>query len=145
MSRFRDVIARMAVDAEFARHARSHLDQVASEYGLSPEETRQILGLVDASGGAGPQALGARLSKSGITAGGLGAMLTGGGAPDLSGADHAPEIHVSPDVLHITPGIGEHHDSGGPSGGDSSPEISVNQDDPSPKSSDGDAPAPKVL
>src|SRR5215217_6327786 len=124
MSQFRDVIARMAVDAEFARHARSHPDQVASEYGLSSEETYRLRGLADASAGTGPQALGVRLSKSGVTTGGLAAMLAGGGGtPDLPDADHGPDLHISPHVLPITPGAGEGHDGGPADGGDSSPEI----------------------
>ena len=65
MSQFRDVIARMAVDAEFARYARSHPDEVAAQFGLTPDEADKLRGLADASAASGPQALGARLSKSG--------------------------------------------------------------------------------
>ena len=70
MSQFRDLIARMAVDPEFARHTRANPDRVARQYGLTPEETEQLRGLADASSAAGPTALGARLSKSGIGTGG---------------------------------------------------------------------------
>ncbi|WP_027341813.1 hypothetical protein [Hamadaea tsunoensis] len=151
MSQFRDVIARMAVDAEFARHARSHPDQVAGEYGLTFDETEKLRGLADASAVSGPTALGVRLSKSGITTGGLATALTsghdlphldlpahgdGGGTPD---AGHDPAIIA---VLH--PGDVQ-HDGGGhpapPGGGDHSGtpdlhgaksllEIGPKQDDP---------------
>jgi hypothetical protein len=67
MSQFRDLIARMAIDAEFARHARSHPDQVARQYGLSSDEADQLRGLADAADAAGPTALGVRLSKMGGT------------------------------------------------------------------------------
>jgi hypothetical protein len=73
MSQYRDLIARMAVDAEFAVHARAHPDEVAAQYGLTPDETQQLRGLADAAASAGPIALGARLSKSGISTG----LLTG--------------------------------------------------------------------
>ncbi len=63
MSQFRDLIARMAIDAEFARHARAHPDLVAQQYGLTNDEAEQLRGLADASDAAGPVALGARLSK----------------------------------------------------------------------------------
>jgi hypothetical protein len=75
MHTFRDVIARMAVDAEFARHARAHPDEVARSYGLTAEETQKLQGLADAGAGTGPAALGARLSKSGIGTGGVVSLL----------------------------------------------------------------------
>jgi hypothetical protein len=75
MHTFRDVIARMAVDAEFARHARAHPDEVARSYGLTAEETQKLQGLADAGAGTGPAALGARLSKSGIGTGGVASLL----------------------------------------------------------------------
>jgi hypothetical protein len=74
MSRFRDVIARMAVDSEFARHARANPEHVAKEHGLTVEEAAKLRGLADARSGTGPMALGARLSKSGFGTGGLGGM-----------------------------------------------------------------------
>jgi hypothetical protein len=58
MSQYRDLIARMAVDAEFAQHARSHPDVVAAQYGLSADEAQQLRGLADASTSAGPTAPG---------------------------------------------------------------------------------------
>src|SRR5215510_6604403 len=84
VSSFRDLIARMAVDAEFARYARANPDVVSVQYGLSPDEQDKLRGLADASATAGPQALGARLSKSGIGTGGLMSLLEPG---DL-GAGH---------------------------------------------------------
>ena len=65
MSNFRDLIARMAIDAEFARHARANPDAVARQYHLSHDESEQLRGLADAAASAGPTALGARLSKMG--------------------------------------------------------------------------------
>jgi hypothetical protein len=65
MSNFRDLIARMAIDAEFARHTRANPDAVARQYRLSPDESEQLRGLADAAASAGPTALGARLSKMG--------------------------------------------------------------------------------
>lgn len=55
----------MAIDAEFARHARANPDAVARQYRLSPDESDQLRGLADAAASAGPTALGARLSKMG--------------------------------------------------------------------------------
>jgi hypothetical protein len=71
MSQFRDLIARMAVDAEFARYARANPDAVSVQYGLTADERGKLRGLADAAAVGGPQALGARLSKSGIGTGGL--------------------------------------------------------------------------
>ena len=72
MSNFRDLIARMAIDAEFARHARANPDAVARQYHLSHQESEQLRGLADAAASAGPTALGARLSKmSGLTSAAL--------------------------------------------------------------------------
>src|SRR5688572_197634 len=65
MSNFRDLIARMAIDAEFARHARANPDAVARQYQLGHDEAEQLRGLADAAASAGPVALGARLSKMG--------------------------------------------------------------------------------
>src|SRR5690606_38665758 len=73
MSALRDVIARMAVDSEFARHARANPDQVAREHGLTAEEAARLRGLADAGRGGAPMALGARLAKSGFGTGGLAA------------------------------------------------------------------------
>lgn len=74
MSRFRDLVARMAIDGEFARHVRSHPDDVARQYGLTAEETGKLRGLAQARAGGGPMALGARLSKSGVGSGILGTL-----------------------------------------------------------------------
>jgi hypothetical protein len=84
MSNFRDLIARMAIDAEFARHARANPDAVARQYHLSHDESEQLRGLADAAASAGPTALGARLSKmGGITSAVLsGPFFTG---PDTDG------------------------------------------------------------
>ncbi|MDI1460108.1 hypothetical protein QEZ54_03925 [Catellatospora sp. KI3] len=96
MSQFRDLIARMAVDPEFARHARANPEAVAAQYGLTPDETEQLRGLADASAGAGPTALGARLSKSGIGTGGLAGLLE---TPHFEPPD--PGL----DVIHLPPGV----------------------------------------
>ncbi|WP_203912492.1 hypothetical protein [Rhizocola hellebori] len=79
MSNFRDLIARMAIDAEFARHTRANPDAVARQYHLSHGESEQLRGLADAATSAGPTALGARLSKmGGITTAALsGPFFTG--------------------------------------------------------------------
>ncbi|GHJ49107.1 hypothetical protein Cs7R123_64490 [Catellatospora sp. TT07R-123] len=86
MSRFPEVVERMATDPEFAAHARTSPDEVADEYGLSPDETAQMLTLTDATG-AGPTALDARLSKSGIGSGGLAGLLA---AADKKDEDDDP-------------------------------------------------------
>lgn len=77
MSRFPEVIERMAVDPEFAEHARNNPDDVSTEYGLTAEEAVQMLALTDGSAMDGPTALEARLSKSGIGTGGLAGLLAG--------------------------------------------------------------------
>lgn len=92
MSALRDVIARMAVDSEFARHARANPDQVAREHGLTAEEAAKLRGLADAGSGGGPMALGARLSKSGFGTGGLAAAAAEalGDLEDLAGSQPGP-------------------------------------------------------
>lgn len=77
MHTFRDVIARMAVDVEFARHARAHPDEVGRTFGLTAEEVQKLRGLADAQADAGPTALGARLSKSGIGSGAFASAVAG--------------------------------------------------------------------
>src|SRR2546428_5601932 len=42
MSNFRDLIARMAIDPEFARHARANPDAVARQYHLNADESQQL-------------------------------------------------------------------------------------------------------
>lgn len=74
MSRFPEVVERMAIDPEFAAHARANPDEVTAEYGLSPDEAAQMLSLTDAAAG-GPTELDQRLSKSGIGSGGLAGLL----------------------------------------------------------------------
>ncbi len=90
MSNFRDLIARMAIDAEFARHARANPDAVARQYQLSHDESEQLRGLADAAASAGPVALGARLSKmGGLTTAALSGPLFIGGDTDGDGIpDH---------------------------------------------------------
>lgn len=101
MSQFRDLIARMAVDPEFARHTRANPDDVARQYGLTPEETEQLRGLADASASAGPTALGARLSKSGIGTGGLAGVLASPGLVlDLPADTPLEPPHVPFPPLH---------------------------------------------
>ena len=77
MSRIREVVARMAVDPAFAQQVRSHPDEVAQAYGLSPDEIDKLRGLAEAEPQSGPAPLGARLSKSGITGGVLAGFLAG--------------------------------------------------------------------
>jgi hypothetical protein len=91
MSALRDVIARMAVDSEFARHARANPDRVAREHGLTADEAAKLRGLADAGSGGGPMALGARLSKSGIGTGGFAAA-----AAELIGDASAEEVPEEP-------------------------------------------------
>jgi hypothetical protein len=92
MSSFRDVIAAMAVDPEFARHARANPDAVARQFGLSTDEADRLRELADAAAAQGPAALGARLSKSGIGTGGLAGLVEG---PDGELTLQAPQ----PDVI----------------------------------------------
>src|SRR5688572_19483301 len=102
MSTFRDVVARMAVDAEFARHARANPDEVARHYGLTADEADRLRGLAVAEAGEGPAALGARLSKSGIGTGGLAGLLGETPEPD-------PSFHlgltdpIDPGLLELDP------------------------------------------
>jgi hypothetical protein len=98
MSKFRDVIARMAVDSEFARRARANPDQVAREHRLTADETAKLRGLADARSGTGPTALEARLSKSGIGSGGLGGVVT-----ELAGgpSQPLPPVEEQPQQLEI--------------------------------------------
>jgi hypothetical protein len=91
MSRFRDLVARMAIDGEFARHARSHPDDVARQYGLTAEEARKLRGLAQAQAGGGPMALGARLSKSGVGSGVIGTLAVE--SPDPQQLVLDPEPH----------------------------------------------------
>jgi len=98
MSNFRDLIARMAIDAEFARHTRANPDAVARQYRLSPDESEQLRGLADAAASAGPTALGARLSKMG---GLISSNLVAGfhAEPVGPGVIDPGVIHIDPDVL----------------------------------------------
>ena len=87
MSGIRDVVARMAADAAFAEHVRSHPDEVAQQYGLSTDEIEKVLALADAESPAGPAPLGQRLSRSGIGAGGMLSLLSSlGDAADQASA-----------------------------------------------------------
>ncbi|WP_026211873.1 hypothetical protein [Longispora albida] len=90
MSLYRDLISRMAIDDEFAVHARTNPDEVARIYRLTPEETEKFRRLTEARPGTGPTALGARLSKSGLGGGALGAVFWGGDNP-LAGVPVQPE------------------------------------------------------
>lgn len=81
-SKFPDVVARMAVDADFARYAQSEPDAVAEQYGLSDEEKEKMLALTDAGTHGGPSALDQRLSKSGFGAGLSGIVGSTFGKPD---------------------------------------------------------------
>jgi hypothetical protein len=84
MSRIREVVARMAVDPVFAEQVRSHPEEVAQAYGLSPDEIDKLRGLAAADAQSGPAPLGARLSKSGITGGVLAGFLAGAADPTAS-------------------------------------------------------------
>ncbi len=75
MSQIRDVVARMAVDPAFAEQVRTQPGEVAQQYGLSSEELETLRGLANAQPDAGPVALGARVSKSGIGTGGLAGLF----------------------------------------------------------------------
>jgi hypothetical protein len=81
MSQLREVITRMAVDPEFADLVRSNPDGVAAEYGLTADETAQVLALTDAPATDGPETLDTRLSKSGIGSGGVAGLLAAFGKP----------------------------------------------------------------
>ena len=81
MSGIRDVVARMAADAAFAERVRSHPDEVAQQYGLSSDEIDKVRSLAEADAQSGPEPLGVRLSKSGITGGVLAGFLAGAADP----------------------------------------------------------------
>ena len=98
MSRFRDLVARMAVDPEFARYVRANPQDVARSYFLTPDEAEKLRGLTDAQTGTGPSALGARLSKSGITAGVVGASLATGEGGALVDSFKPLPIQLEPDL-----------------------------------------------
>ncbi|MEV6522837.1 hypothetical protein AB0M43_12895 [Longispora sp. NPDC051575] len=104
MSLYRDLIARMAIDDEFAVHARTNPDEVARIYRLGVDETEKLRKLVDARTDAGPTALGARLSKTGF--GGASVSLIPHGL-DWSaelGSVHQPLVKVTPpSVGHLDP------------------------------------------
>jgi hypothetical protein len=95
MSNFRDLIARMAIDAEFARHARANPDAVARQYRLSPDESEKLRGLADAAASAGPTALGARLSK-------MGGLISSGLVGHLNAEPINPGV-IDPGIIHIDP------------------------------------------
>jgi hypothetical protein len=97
MSNFRDLIARMAIDAEFARHARANPDAVARQYRLSPDESEQLRGLADAAASAGPTALGARLSK-------MGGLISSNLVAGFHAEPVSPGV-LDPGVIHINPDI----------------------------------------
>jgi hypothetical protein len=100
MSNFRDLIARMAIDAEFARHARANPDAVARQYRLNPDESEQLRGLADAAASAGPTALGARLSKmGGLISTGLAEAVHFHAEPISPGVLDPGVIHIDPDTL----------------------------------------------
>ncbi|MEV4411273.1 hypothetical protein [Catellatospora sp. NPDC049609] len=90
MSRFPEVIERMATDPEFAAHARAHPDEVMREYGLSPDEADQMAALTDATSG-GPSELDQRLSKSGIGSGGLAGLLAALDKPKRDDDEHTAD------------------------------------------------------
>ncbi len=90
MSRFPEVIERMATDPEFAAHARAHPDDVTTEYGLNPDEAAQMLALTDAGSG-GPTELDQRVSKSGIGSGGLAGLLAALDKPKKDDDEHATD------------------------------------------------------
>jgi hypothetical protein len=113
METFRDLVARMATDPDFARHARANPDAVARQYKLSPEETEQLRGLVDAAASAGPAELGVRLSKmGGVITSGLIDTLHVQIEPVVHGPAIDPAVHhvnlhivhaVDPVVVHVDP------------------------------------------
>src|SRR5262245_39159694 len=72
MSRYRELVMRMAADASFATHALEHADEVAATHGLTPAEAQRLGNLVAAEEGATAQPLWPRLSKSGT-----GGLLSG--------------------------------------------------------------------
>lgn len=97
MSNFRDLIARMAIDPEFARHARANPDAVARQYHLDSDESEQLRGLADAAASAGPMALGARLSK-------MGGIISSSLISHFQATDPiSPLSPIDPGSIHITP------------------------------------------
>lgn len=64
---YRDALARLAVDPEFAARLDGDPDVVARALGLSPEQVTQLRRLrVDSGTADGPATLDARLSKSSL-------------------------------------------------------------------------------
>jgi hypothetical protein len=103
MSRFPEVVERMAIDPEFAAYARGNPGEVGAEYGLSPQETAQMLALTDAGSG-GPTGLDQRLSKSGIGSGGLAGLLA---AVDRAGKDGDEDTADRPLGRWVGPGASD--------------------------------------
>ena len=61
---FRDVIARIAIDPEFARQVRENPEEVAARFGLSTEEAADLCSLGGSEPPAGPSRLGNGLAGS---------------------------------------------------------------------------------
>jgi hypothetical protein len=49
MSHYADAVSRLTIDKDFARHTRREPDRVAALYGLSAEETAQLVELAEAA------------------------------------------------------------------------------------------------
>src|SRR5262249_44925745 len=66
---FKEIVARMATDGDFADYARTHVDDIAAEHNLTAEEASRLRSLGQSRKSGGPVPLGARLSKSGFGGG----------------------------------------------------------------------------
>jgi hypothetical protein len=86
-SRRRQVIADMATDPALAERVRNDPDAVAREYGLNVDDMAVLRALRTDAGGAGPDVLDERLSKSGLFFGGA-----------LHGSDASLQCNQTPDA-----------------------------------------------
>lgn len=90
-----DLLARIAVDADFAAFARLHPEQVAQQYGLDSAAVAMLQSVDhagDAGSGEGPGVLGERLSRSPLFFGGaLSSLLGDKQAPAAAGDEHLEE------------------------------------------------------
>ncbi|MFL6117784.1 MAG: hypothetical protein ACJ786_41495 [Catenulispora sp.] len=81
-AKYRELVARMAVDTDFAQSVMAEPDRFASANGLTADEAGRLRAVRVEAGTAAPSRLGTRLSKSGF----------GGAAQALQG-DHFLDEH----------------------------------------------------
>lgn len=79
-AKYREIVARMAIDTEFAQSVMADPDRFAASNGLSVDEAGRLRAVRVEAGTAAPSRLGTRLSKTGF-----------GGAAQASQGDHFHE------------------------------------------------------